>query len=145
MVIKSILTTSLLIASSALWAQVKCTTPIKIEIYDEGSRLAANLLKSKIRSASQASIQIENIVNDQYGYPRRKLPYVHTRATIFSRKGIDNDCVASTVKSLKLMGFGKSEIAFRSYAKGSKSDIMRVSIPPRTFLYEYDGNTTINP
>lgn len=145
LMIKSIMTASMLIGFSTVFAEVKCTTPLKIEIYDEGSRHAAKLLKSKIGSKSKTTVKIENIVNDQYGYPRRKLPYVHTNATIFSRKGIDSACVADVVKSLKVMGFEKDQIAYRSYAHGSKSDIMRVSIPPRTFLYEYDGKLTINP
>ena len=139
---RTIMTTSFFIASTMTYAQGSCSTPIKIEIYDEGSRQAAQLLKKNI--ASKKVIKVENIVNDQYGYPRRKLPYVHANVTIFSRKGLDSDCVAATVRSLKLMGFKTSKIEYRFYPVGKASTFMRVGLPPRTFLYEYDGTLSVN-
>ncbi len=132
--IKCFVAGSLLIASSGIMAQVKCTTPINIEIYDERSRDAANLLKKILMSKMRTSIKVENIVYDNYGYARRKLPYVHTSLTIFSRKKIDRVCISETIQSLVFMGIDSSDIVFRAHAKFSNSQNIRVSFPPRTVV-----------
>jgi|GEM_PF-4133985 len=140
--LNTIVTASLFLASAESFAQA-CRTPTNIEIYDRASRNAAHLLKVKLSTNLVAKVKVENIVVDEYGRNRARLPYVHTKPVIHSRGKMDKACVDIAVRSLTSMGFDLSDIAYRNYSYGNEVEMVRVSIPPRTFLYDQNGTLTV--
>lgn len=139
---KLVFIVSLFILSTASFAQ-SCKTPIKIEVYDRASGHTANLLKVKLAVGSTAKVKIENITRDEYDRPVRRLPYVYSNPTIHFKANTDKACVALATRSLTSMGFEVSEISYRPYAYGHEVGRVRISIPPRTFLYEHNGTLSV--
>lgn len=132
--VNSIVAISFFMISTATMAS-DCWTPVKIEIYDQGSSHFAHLLKNQIKADSLAKVKIENIVRDQYDRPKRDLPYVYAKPTLHFNKKTDHACVEIAVRSLTQMGIDLKDISYRPYAFGKELNVVRVSIPPRTFLY----------
>ena len=140
---------SFLMISAAGFAQngrhksSKCKTPIKIEIYDQASRRTANLLKDLVKVNSISKVKVENIVRDEYDRPKLHLPYVYSKPTIHFRKNSDKACVEAAVRSMNSMGFDFKDISYRPYSYGNELDLVRISLPPRTFLYDDNGILTV--
>lgn len=130
---------SLILISTTVIAQSRCRTPINIEIYDESSRHSANLLKALIKGNTVSKVKIENLLLDKYDRPKREIPYVHAKPTIFYRKNIDESCVVVARKAINSMGFDIADIKNRPYSYGNELETVRVSIPPRTHLYDNNG------